>query len=134
MLHYMCKFGDDGSIDLIERVCKSENTHLDGISFKNEKGETALHVWSHFENSCMAIGETLIENGADINAIDKSGMTPAMQCACSGVQENKQAIIELLLRNGAETHHKDKYGHDLLYYCKRNKNWMDNVEFMIKHG
>lgn len=59
-----------------------------------------------------------------LNVQDKYGRTPIMICACSAYyanekeKEDREKIILFLLEQGAETHHKNKGGNDLLYFCK----------------
>ena len=121
-MHYMCRSGNDDSIDLIERVCEAVPEH---INAKDKYGETPLHSWS---SKCRAIsiGRYLLIHGANVNAKNSDGVTPIMRCA--KVAKNEKAI-ELLLDHDAETHHKDKYGKDLLDYCKENG--LKNIEALL---
>ncbi len=80
---------------------------VDGVSFfskagkitinqKNLGGATALHLACREKN--FEIAKILIENGADINAVDNEGWTPLMRSSLSGSAE----IVDLLLKNGAQ--------------------------------
>ena len=115
----MCRYGNDDSIDLVERVCETVPEH---INAKDKEGETPLHLWSV---KCQSIGiaEYLLKKGA---AKDNKGMTPIMYCA-DFARDAK--AIEFLLDHGAETHHKDEDGDDLLYYCKENG--LKNMEALL---
>ena len=122
LLGQMCQYGNDESIDLVERVCKAVPEH---ITAKTRFGETHLHSWS---SKCRAIsiGRCLLIHGANVNAKNSDGVTPIMRCA--KVAKNEKAI-ELLLNHNAETHHKDKNGKHLLDYCKENG--LKNIEALL---
>lgn len=51
------------------------------------------------ENSNPAVIETLIKNGADVNAETESGFTALMMAK---VNNSNPAIIETLIKNGAK--------------------------------
>ncbi len=82
------------------------NNDIDGVRFfskssaavinqKNFGGATALHLAARQGNLEMA--RILVENGADVNAIDLEGWTPLMRAAFFQNDE----IVDLLLSNGA---------------------------------
>ena len=118
----MCRYGNDDSIDLIERVCEAVPEH---INAKDKYGYTPLHWWSV---KCQSIGiaDFLLKKGADVTAKDNDGRTPIMLCAKEAKDEK---AIEFLLDHGAETHHKDEDGNDLLDYCKESG--LENMEALL---
>ena len=118
----MCRYGNDDSIDLIERVCETVPEH---INAKNNSGETPLHWWS-FKCQSIGIAEYLLKKGADVNAKDNHGRTPIMYCADYAKDEK---AIEFFLEHGAETHHKYEDGKDLLHYCKENG--LEKIEALL---
>merc|ERR1712228_324749 len=71
-----------------------------------------------------------------LNAKNKYGKTPIMECAYysfldkneKGKQEREEIIL-FLLEQGAETHHKNEYNRDLLYWCKDSG--LKNAENML---
>jgi hypothetical protein len=65
------------------------------VNQKNFGGATALHMACREDN--FAIAKILVENGADVNAIDNEGWTPLMRASLAG-NEN---IVMMLLNNGA---------------------------------
>ncbi len=58
----------------------------------------------------------LIDNKADMHAVDESGKTALMYAAAFATKEN----VEVLLKNGANPHMKDEQGRTALYYAKRS--------------
>ncbi len=66
------------------------------INQKNFGGATSLHIASREKN--FEIAKILIDNGADVNAIDNEGWTPLMRAALSG----SSAIVNLLLDKNAK--------------------------------
>jgi hypothetical protein len=82
------------------------NNDIDGVRFfskssaavinqKNFGGATALHLAAR--QGSLEMARILVENGADVNAIDLEGWTPLMRAAF--FQNNE--IVDLLLSNGA---------------------------------
>jgi uncharacterized protein len=69
---------------------------IDSVDYRNGYGDTPLHIVSYW-GDCEAI-TTLVEAGADINAVGESGYTP-LHCAA---EANQPAAISLLLRLGAK--------------------------------
>jgi ankyrin repeat protein len=107
------------------------------IDAKNRRGETALHEAASGDIEVFRI---LLDAGADVNAASEPGQTPLMMAAQAGKPEIIQELLErkaninavdtwdqwtalqwasssgqleavsLLVKNGAEIHHKDKNG------------------------
>ena len=99
----MCRFGNDDSIDLVERVCETVPEH---INAKNNGGETPLHLWS-FNGRNFGIAEHLLKKGADINAKNNDGKTPIMWAYAEGRCNNESA--RFLLHKGANLNCQDKW-------------------------
>jgi ankyrin repeat protein len=58
------------------------------------------------------IAAALIDNGADVNTRDASGIPALMQAA----QQGQTAIVKLLLERGADVHATDRHGNSVLQY------------------
>ncbi len=71
----------------------------------------------------------LIENGADVNRLDKWGMTPISSAASNGHLD----IVRLLLKNGANVNTADKHGGTPLYYASAG-GFHETVELLISKG
>ncbi len=83
------------------------NNDLAGIKFfskagaalvnqKNFGGATALHIAAREKN--LEIAKVLVENGADVNAIDNEGWTPLMRASLAG----DAALVTFLLEKNAD--------------------------------
>ena len=60
----------------------------------------------------------MLENGADVNAVDMFGMTPLMQAA---TYNSNPKILRTLIENGADVAAKNKEGKTALDYAERNE-------------
>ena len=65
----------------------------------------------------VTLATQLIEQGADVNALDREGIFPLMQAACRGNLE----LIGLLLRNGADVNQVSEFNHDPAVYCSKTE-------------
>ena len=79
----------------------------------------SIPSWMSFGcNPDPEVLRVLIENGADVNAADKDGLTSLMLAAM--VNPNPEAL-RILIENGANVAVRDKYGHIALDYANRNE-------------
>ena len=88
------------------------NYHLDP-SLKGKYGRSLLHSAS--EGGNVAIIETMLSRGLDINSKDSNGDTSFMIAAFSG----KMEAVNYLLDKGADLSLKVQYGRSLLHYAPR---------------
>ncbi|KAF4396349.1 hypothetical protein G4B88_019149 [Cannabis sativa] len=123
-LHSAASIGNSEIVDILLRA---------DINLKNDGGRTALHYaaskgWlkiaeiliSHrakinLKDKASSTGnselcELLIEEGADIDAVDRSGQTPLMNAV---ICDNKEVSL-LLVRHGADVDVEDKEGYTVL--------------------
>lgn len=74
------------------------------VNHQGDEGETALTMAA--KNSTKEVVERLLQAGADVNALTNDGNTALIE-AIVGVHNERTAIVELLLANGAaETIHQ----------------------------
>jgi len=80
----------------IEATPDFYNQKIDSVNYKNEYGDSPLHIVSNW-GDCEAI-YLLVEAGADINAKGERGYTP-LHCAA---EQNHFKAIKLLLALGTD--------------------------------
>ncbi|HLK59267.1 MAG TPA: ankyrin repeat domain-containing protein [Chthonomonadaceae bacterium] len=90
---------------------------------KDGSGGTALR---YADAECAKL---LIQNGADIHAIDDNGQTPLCALCMLGLDESAQ----MLIRQGADVNVKDKNGNTPLILASR-KCRLDTVKMLLEHG
>jgi ankyrin repeat protein len=78
--------------------------------------------WRRRDRAVELIGETLLNAGCDINAVDKKGRTPLIYA----VAFERLAAIELLLKRGANINARDHNGESALDWAKKS----GNIEIM----
>jgi ATP-dependent DNA helicase RecG len=74
------------------------------VLVSDAEGETALHF--AVRNDEQEIAAFLLQNGADVDARNKMGVTPLMVASWSGFDQ----MVELLLKAGADSELKDENG------------------------
>jgi ankyrin repeat protein len=94
---------------LLDAGAKPDESDGDGL--------TALQ-WATLANK-TAMVQLLIEHGADVNHVDKRGMTPLLYAA--SVDFGDAAMVELLLRNGARRDARSQEGLTALDLAKKYK-------------
>jgi ankyrin repeat protein len=85
------------------RVLLDEGARVDEA---DNDGITILS-WASIANR-VEMARLLIQRGADVNHVDKKGMTPLLYAA--SIDFGDSAMIDLLLRSGAQTGTRDKEG------------------------
>ncbi|KYB26769.1 serine/threonine-protein phosphatase 6 regulatory ankyrin repeat subunit B isoform X1 [Tribolium castaneum] len=88
--------------------------------------ETALH-WA-CDRGLELLIQPLINNGCDIDAKDRSEMTPLNICLVR--QENRPDLVKLLIKNGALISLRDSTGCTYLHSCFNQ----DSLTEFLKHG
>ena len=96
------------NVPLVEYMIKNRAD----ITITNSDGLTALHLVSD-----PKLGLTLIINGADVNAKNRSGSTPLHWA----VSRNKDSIAKLLIEFGANINSADNLGNTPLHFAINSK-------------
>jgi ankyrin repeat protein len=86
----------------------------------NEEDDDGISIlsWAAIANR-VEMARLLIERGADVNHLDKNGMTPLLYAA--SIDYGDSAMVDLLLRSGARAgaHTKDGLTWSALFAAKR---------------
>jgi len=104
-------------------------THLENgvdINSKELRGNTPLHLTSRFSYEATVF---LLENGADIEAVNSLGEPPLITSFMSG----NTHIMKVLLENGADLSGKNYAGNTLLHRSIIRGNF-EMVELLVKYG
>ena len=110
--------------DLLKTVSEGTNfiegklLHHDPKEGMEINGNFLKEVIDTVEKGHFAALKSLLENGADVNAIDDSGETALMKAAKMG----DAMTINILLNNGADINSKDLSGKTALIYALENDN------------
>ena len=103
---------------------KEQMSSIDYINYLNRILITAVS-----ENK-IAVVALLLENGADVNFIDRglNWRTPLMS-----IQGDNVDIAKLLIEKGANLNLRDRYQDTALTYAIRNRNF-NIIKLLIRHG
>jgi len=74
-------------------------------------------------NSNLEMTMMLVENGADVNSLDRSGCTPIFHANC-------EKVVEFLLESGADVNHKNKNGETPLIHTTK----INIARKLVKYG
>jgi ankyrin repeat protein len=102
-LHVACLFGHEILVSyLLDRHA------LVNLNAENTSGATPLHIAVMFRDTDIAsrIATRLIDNGAELNAIQKGGQTPLHHAVARGSLK----LVKLLVTAGADPFLKDEQG------------------------
>jgi hypothetical protein len=80
--------------------------------------EISLLSWAVIANR-VEMARLLIERGADVNHVDKKGMTPLLYAA--SIDFGDSAMIDLLVKSGAQTSARTKEGKTALDLARMYK-------------
>jgi uncharacterized protein len=102
---------DDGHLAVVKLLTGQD---LDLVEQKDLLGHTPLHIALAFDQSngeasqdkLRKVVQLLLENGANVDAVDISGETPLF----GATQSAQFSVIELLLQHGANINHRNKMG------------------------
>lgn len=96
---------------------------------RNAANETALEIAAKL--SMKAAIEALVQRGANINAIDKDGLTPLMKM----VKQSTENGVRMLLEAGADTSMRiPTSGNTALHIAVTNSNRPAIMQLLLRHG
>ena len=105
------------------------------VNVENEQGLTPLGIASHLGYKESA--QVLLDFNADINALSHSKVeyiptNTALHAAIAGARNFE--VIELLLKNNAQTNLFDSNGHTALHTAALHDDNTQLIELLINHG
>ena len=127
-----------GSVARIQKLLTPENVNCRDVHGRNS---TPLHLAAGYNNmgkSCFVlaftdlfpeIAETLIENGADVNAEDRGGLIPLHNAASYGHVE----IAQVLLKHGSHVNANDRWQFTPLHEAAQ-KGRTQLCALLLSHG
>ena len=83
-------------------------------------------------NGDLSMVKSLIEEGVNVNCFPVD-MTPLMAAAWKGYQEDSVAIIELLIKSGADVNATDRNGSSAVRLAQR-KGLSKIIDVLTAHG
>lgn len=133
--HDVCQKGDKNELQHILENSRKPNPNFKpfNINVTNKEKKTGLHL------ACMegreAIAKLLIQNGANVNALDGNDHTPLTDASWKGFGD----IVELLLTNGAKekiNQRTSKYceGYTALMWASAFSDDLKTAQLLIQHG
>jgi ankyrin repeat protein len=97
---------------------------------KNIIQQTPLHIAvSKFTDKHAEISELLIENGAEIDAVDNKGESPIF----IAVKANNMKMVKLLKEKGANLETDNYTGYSILHYAAEIHNNTYILEYLIRN-
>jgi ankyrin repeat protein len=116
----------------LERVTNLVKKKLFDINIRNENGWTGLIIACF--NSHIDVASFLILNGANVNAVNDNGTSVFMYAKTPVLQDFQGIyILDLLIRNGAEINHLDRFSKTVLDYVRQHKN-EELSEWLVSKG
>jgi len=119
-------------VDVVEEILSLKNINLKKIlEHKNIYGNNALLSSSY--SMCYKIIPLLIKAGANINTVNKKGVTPLL-ASLTYSSPFREKIIKLLLNNGAKINVSSNSGDtclSLAWYSEENQ---DIIRILIENG
>ena len=97
------------------------------VKMRFEQGKTLLHLASEYGLTKIAM--ILLENGANVNALDDHNLPPLYYA----VRNGHLPIVKMLLKKGAFVHVKTYNKQNLLMVASANNN-LELVTTLIRHG
>lgn len=103
-----CTRNDLDSLKTIVNLKMFINQH------NKEYGWTPLMVAAY--NNSSNVVTYLIDNGADVNAVNYNGTTPLMYAKDAAIKYGETKVLDILLKAGADRYLKDYNGKDIFFY------------------
>ena len=128
----LLKACEDGKVDKIQDLIKHRDVDVNTIALRkaaaavNERNQTALHYTAL--SGHVDVVKVLIQNDADVNAVDKDKWTPLHYAATKHVD-----VAKVLIQNGADVNAVDKTKWTTLHSAASNGH-LDLAKVLIQNG
>lgn len=86
------------------------------IAEVSQEGSTPLHACCSLQGDHADLVEVLVTHGAEVNAVDRQGMTPLARCAMVGAIQSAL----WLLQRGADADMQDMHGRTALHIASKH--------------
>jgi ankyrin repeat protein len=97
------------------------------VKERDQHGNTPLHY--AIESGDIGLVRLLIEQGADVNAVNKEGVTPLIKAAQFGQTE----IVKFLHEHGADVNRANSKGETALFKAAEG-NHIETVQYLLQAG
>ena len=108
MLSYDHFFDFDRVEALVHNATSSDARKAD------EQGRTILHWLCFSDEDAPTLVEHMLSLGAEVDAVDKEGNTPLLDCAYQGRVDGARVLLE----HGADVEWRNKYNHNASIYAR----------------
>ncbi|KAJ8950752.1 hypothetical protein NQ318_011245 [Aromia moschata] len=101
------------------------------VDCKNNDNKTSLHEAAQFSQHEAC--KTLLEHGANVNALKRADWTALMLACTKVIGEDSLKTVNILLKHGAIVNHKNKDGWTVLHLISREGD-VAIFNLLLKHG
>ena len=99
--------------DRVEELVLNHANASDALK-ADDQGRTILHWLCFSDEDAPTLVEHMLSLGAEVDAVDKEGNTPLLDCAYQGRVDGARVLLE----HGADVEWRNKYNHNASIYAR----------------